>query len=163
MTADAATADDDLPARLVALWRGVASGMADLPVYNPALDVGATAFRRHGAWRVGVVTTPWFMNLVVVPDDARGLPLAGSAVAVDLPAGTVEAIAAELDGFGRVAAASLFSPMDEFDDAAVAFAVADAALEALFAVPPEEVTGPLAATMDRRSLLFGRRPPEARP
>lgn len=154
--------DADPGVRLVALWREVALRMADLPIVNPRLAVAATAFERCGAYRIGVVTTPWFMNAVAVPDDPAALPGPGLAVEVPLPEGVMDATVAELDGFGRFAAASLFSPMDDFGDPNEARGVAEAALAALLA-PPAEPAPPkppaaFAKAVDRRALLFGRRP-----
>jgi [NiFe] hydrogenase assembly HybE family chaperone len=126
--------------------------MADLPVYNPKLTVQTTAFRRHGPWFVGVVVTPWFMNVVAVPDDPAVLPPPGATVTLVLPAGEIEAIAADLDGFGRLAVASLFSPMDEFEDPAVTEATAQAALAALLLSAEEP---PRTPALDRRRLFFG--------
>jgi [NiFe] hydrogenase assembly HybE family chaperone len=146
------TTSGELPSRLSALWQAVAVRMADLPVYNPKLTVQTTVFRRHGPWSVGVVVTPWFMNVVAVPDDPAMLPPAGATVIVTLPAGPIEAIAADLDGFGRLAAASLFSPMDAFDDPAVTEATAQAALAALFQSAEEPSRAP---ALDRRRLFFG--------
>jgi [NiFe] hydrogenase assembly HybE family chaperone len=123
--------------------------MADLPVYNPKLTIQTTNFRRHGAWTVGVIVTPWFMNVFAVPDDPGTLPPPGATVTVALPGGEIEAVVSDLEGFGRVASASLFSPMDEFDDPAVTGATAAAALGALFQV------GDDVAPLDRRGLFFG--------
>jgi len=162
MTHDAPTSVTDDPAAVLAtLWRAVAPRMSGLPICNPALEVQTTAFRRHGPWTVGVVVTPWFMNVVAIPDATQPLPPPGAATAVALPGGTVDATVADLDGIGRFAAASLFSPMDEFNDPAVTQAVAEAALDTLFQAPDE--TAPSTATSaSRRNLLFGlgaRKPP----
>ncbi len=104
MTAEAETArppEEDLSVRLVALWQRVAPAMADLPIYNPRLDVRATRFIAHGGWRVGVVTTPWFMNVVALPDAPETLPSQGSNVIVSLPAGDLEAISVNLRASDR--------------------------------------------------------------
>jgi [NiFe] hydrogenase assembly HybE family chaperone len=132
--------------------------MADLPIYNPKLAVQATEFHRHGPWSVGVVVTPWFMNVVAVPDDPALLPSPGATVTLALPIGEIEAIVADLDGFGGFAAASLFSPMDAFDDPAVTAATAQAALAALFQSADEP---PRAPSLDRRRLFFGSASAEA--
>ena len=43
--------------------------MAGLAVVNPALEVEAVEFARwEGRW-LGVMVTPWSMNLVLLPDD----------------------------------------------------------------------------------------------
>ncbi|MFL5288775.1 MAG: [NiFe]-hydrogenase assembly chaperone HybE [Rhodopila sp.] len=146
------TAPPDLASCLAALWQAIAVRMADLPVYNPKLTVQTTAFRRHGSWYVGVVVTPWFMNVIAVPDDPAELPPSGTSVTVKLPAGLIEAIAADLDGFGRLATASLFSPMNAFGDPAVTAATAQAALDALF---QSDDAPPRPPSLDRRRLFFG--------
>src|SRR3954452_20881426 len=148
----ALAASDELASRLTALWQAIAVRMADLPVYNPKLTVQTTAFRRHGSWYVGVVVTPWFMNVVAVPGDPAALPPSGATVIVPLPAGSIEAIAADLDGFGRLATASLFSPMDAFAAPAVTAATAQAALDALF---QSDDAPPRPLSLDRRRLFFG--------
>jgi [NiFe] hydrogenase assembly HybE family chaperone len=147
-------APDDLASRLAAIWKAIAPRMADLPIYNLKLTVQTTEFRTHGPWTVGVVVTPWFMNVVAVPDDPAVLPSAGATVTIALPGGGIDAIVADLDGFGRLACASLFSPMDAFDDPAVTDATARAALAALF--QPEHAA-PCPPTLDRRRLFLGSR------
>jgi [NiFe] hydrogenase assembly HybE family chaperone len=140
--------NDPVP-RLAALWQAVAPRMADLPIYNPRLTVQVTEFRRHGPWTVGVAVTPWFMNVVAIPDDPAAVPLPGATATIDLPGGEIEAIVSDLDGFGRIACASLFSPMDAFDDPAVTRITALAALNALFGI--DEKASP---QLDRRRLFF---------
>jgi [NiFe] hydrogenase assembly HybE family chaperone len=157
MTAEADAAAAEIGEALARLWRGIAPRMADLPIYNPALEVAATPFRRHGAWAVGVVVTPWFMNLVAVPDDPSALPAPGAETTLDLPCGEIGAVAAALEGFGRFASASLFSPMDRFADAEAARAVAEAALGAVFGDEAVQRDAAFAAPMDRRRMLFGQR------
>ncbi len=138
--------------RLAALWQAIAPHMADLPIYNPKLTVQMTEFRRHGPWTVGVAVTPWFMNVVAIPDDPAAVPLPGGSVAIALPGAEIEATVSDLDGFGRIASASLFSPMDVFDDPAVTGVTALAALNALFGLQDEP-----APALDRRRLFFGSR------
>jgi [NiFe] hydrogenase assembly HybE family chaperone len=142
----------DPAARLAALWQAIAPRMADLPIYNRKLTVQTTEFRRHGAWTVGVAVTPWFMNVVAIPDDPAAVPMPGGSVAIALPGGEIEAIVSDLDGFGRIASASLFSPMEAFDDPAVTGVTAVAALNALFGIGEDP-----APALDRRRLFFGSR------
>ena len=61
------------PSRLLeaAFRRIEAETMADVPILNPALQVEAVGFTRwQGHW-LGIVITPWFMNLVLVPGAAE--------------------------------------------------------------------------------------------
>ena len=149
-------ADAELGLALLSAWSEAASRMADLPVYNPALDVRVTDVRRRGDWRIAVVVTPWFMNVVAVPDAAVALPADGAKLSLDLPAGAVELVVATLPAIGRYGAASLFSPMDDFTDAETAWATAVACLDQLCTPPKPPESGPLATPVDRRSLFrFG--------
>ena len=157
-----------LAARLVEIHRAIgARAMHDLPIYNPRLDTRAVGFRPHRGWVVGILVTPWFMNLVAAarPD---GPPLppcqVGDSWALALPAATVEMLRGDLDGFGRLDSAPLFSPMGMFDDPAIAATSAQAAIETLFtpgAVDPDRPPPTSAAPTEgcgglgRRALLFG--------
>ena len=51
--------------------------MLDIPILNPALRVEAVGFREwEGRW-IGVLITPWTMNLVLLPgQDSPLVPLA---------------------------------------------------------------------------------------
>jgi [NiFe] hydrogenase assembly HybE family chaperone len=135
--------------RLEALYRAVAEGpMAGLPICNPRLAVAAVGFREWGGEAVGVVVTPWFVNVVAASlDEATPAPLGTTRKRV-LPAGAIEMIVGELPGFGRLDAASLFSPCHDFADMEAALAAAEAALQALF-------TPPAPRAVDRRAFLRG--------
>lgn len=159
---------------LAEIYAGIAErSMRDLPVYNPALGVEAVGFRAEAERVVGIVVTPWFMNLVVVAapggPDLPARPV-GSAIEHRFPGGDFGFTVGALDGFGRLDSASLFSPMFEFDDPAVVRAVAEAALAEILTAPTPavetettaatsaEAAGPAAdPAIDRRALLFGRR------
>jgi len=107
--------------------------MQGLPVLNPALEVEAVGFRGHDDGCLGVLITPWFMNLMLLPgegDDWRGIP-AGSVQVHRFPSGTYEFIVGEETEIGHYQLCSLFSPVFEFADQAAAVATAEAALDAL--------------------------------
>lgn len=140
---------------LVELYRAIANTtMRDLPIVNPALGVEAIGFHARDGRALGIVVTPWFMNLVLAPlADSEEQPI-GTTVRRALPAGNVDFVTATLDGFGSLETCSLFSPMFAFADAEVARATAQAALSAL--LDPafgEPVEAPKA--IDRRRLLRG--------
>lgn len=145
----------DIGERLAALYRAIRSGpMRDMPVCNDALDVAAIGFRPFGEWAIGVVVTPWMMNIVCAQETGVA-PAARRRMA--LPAGDVDFVASRLDGFGTILSCSLFSPMFEFTDMASACETARAAIGALFDqaffdAPPART----APTLDRRALLRGR-------
>lgn len=169
-TAAVETAGETVGSRLEALYAAIAErSMRDLPVYNPALRVEAVGFRRDGDRVVGVLATPWFMNLVVTAaPDGPPLPArpAGASVTHAFAGGEFDFVVGGLDGFGRVDGASLFSPMFEFDDPEVVRAVAEAAIAEVVTAPVEAPAPPEAPAadgprLDRRALLFGRRKEEA--
>ncbi len=156
MTADAplsGLADDQLAGRLEGFWRKAEDRMVGLPVHNPALAVMATPARRFGRFRFAAVVTPWCMNVVAVPDAGVKLPPDGATLRLELPAGDVDFVVASMDDGDRYGTASLFSPMDEFDDQVAAESVAFAALDELLReAEPSEVDS-LAISVDRRRLL----------
>lgn len=179
---------------LVALFASVAQiRMAGVPILNPALRVeavgfelceatvapapaeiptptGAQALELPGA--VGVLITPWFMNLVWFPlarsDQAEGV---GRSRLRRVGGECFDFIGGYEAGFGCYDACSLFSPMFEFADPATARATARAVLDTLrqpvvtasIVAPartaaqhlPQNKPPELAA---RRAFLFGRRP-----
>jgi len=147
--------------------------MAGLPLCNPALPVEALGFEpmRHadalasglvpdpapGLWQppaaIGVLLTPWFMNLVCLPlqrDEAVRPP--GHATALLLGGHWLQFITAHEPALGSFGACSLFSPMQDFNDAATARDTALAVLEALRPAPRQATL----AVPARRSFLFGR-------
>ncbi|CAD5375023.1 hypothetical protein RA210_U80105 [Rubrivivax sp. A210] len=141
-----------LQTRFEAIWHGP---MAGLPMLNPALDVQALGFRPWGGHWLGVLLTPWFMNLVLMPRlAAQWQPLAErESRLVVFPAGVFEFLGNQDAELGNYLACSLFSPMFEFADAETAADTARAALEALLdpasrieaEAPPELGTAPVAA------------------
>jgi [NiFe] hydrogenase assembly HybE family chaperone len=120
--------------RLNAAFLEVARRMAGLGFLNPALQVEAVAFEPwQGHW-LGVMVTPWFMNLVLLPRERESWqPLAvGAKRKLRFPAGVYEFIGADDARVGEHQTCSLFSPMLEFEDQAAARLVARLAREALF-------------------------------
>ncbi len=181
---DAPAAAGESSARLVAVFRAAAQRMDGLGFVNPALEVEAVAF---GPWEdrwLGVMVTPWFMNLALLPRDPGGTPplKVGAKRRYAFPAGEFEFIGSSDPAVGDFEMCSLFSPMDEFADQATARLVAALAREALFdatnaepaAIPPpgfgpaspaEATPRPLAeleqraaAPMSKREFLRGRLP-----
>lgn len=178
---------------LVALFACVAqTRMAGVPILNPALRVEAFGFelceaiaapaspetRPHteaqaleAPGAVGVLITPWFMNLVWFPlersNQADGV---GHSRLRRVGAECFDFIGGYEPGFGCYDACSLFSPMFEFADPAAAHATALAVLDALrqpvvtapvvapartATQPPRQGKPPELAA--RRAFLLGRR------
>jgi len=147
---------------------------------NPALSIEAVGFRPWNDHWLGVLITPWFMNLVLMPRvAARWQPIAErESRHYVFPAGVFEFIGGRDPALGDYQACSLFSPMFEFADHSGAHDTALAALEALFDVanreagevlaprpvsadaPPGPLAAPVARAVSKRSFLFGS-PPRA--
>lgn len=147
-------------ARLVDYYRQAATSMQGLPICNPALAVEAVGFREHDGRHVGVIVTPWFMNLTVLPSPADlATWRQGQLARVAFPSGSYDFVVSEAGADGLIATCSLFSPMHDFSDHADARAAALAAVEALFEPEqeprPTSVAPPSAPAMSRRGFLRG--------
>ena len=96
--------------RLTAAFGEVAQRMAGLGCLNPALEVEAVAFEPwQGHW-LGVMVTPWFMNLMLLPRERsqwQPLPLRGKR-RLHFPAGIFEFIGADDPVVGEHQTCSLF-------------------------------------------------------
>ena len=100
---------------------------------NPALEVEAVGFAPwEGHW-LGVMVTPWFMNLVLLPRvQSRWQSLRpGDKRKLLFPAGVYEFIGASDANVGEYQSCSLFSPMGQFESHAAARLVAQLARQAL--------------------------------
>jgi [NiFe] hydrogenase assembly HybE family chaperone len=167
---------DPSPA-LVAAARAAAARMEGLAFVNPALAVDAVGFAPWNGHWLGVLLTPWSMNLVLAPRDRAAWPdvAQGAKLRLRFPAGDYDFVGARDDDVGETLVCSLFSPVLEFEDQATARLVAELAREALFdaehaeapdgspatdaqdaARPLAAIERSLAAPLSRRDLLRGR-------
>ena len=124
----------DPSSRLVAAFEAAAKRMEGLAFVNPALAVEAVGFAPWDSHWLGVLVTPWFMNLMLAPrDPARWHSLAqGERRRYRFPAGDYDFIGAHDIATGEYQMCSLFSPAQEFEDQATARLVAQLARAALF-------------------------------
>lgn len=123
-----------------------AQRMEGVPILNLKLHVQAVDFQLYqGAW-LGVLITPWFMNLLYLRDDVK---TAGAKITHRFPAGEFEFVVGYEDALGFYQTCSLYSPMFDFEEQTVAVQTAQAALNALLEIPePPKIS--------RRDLLRGR-------
>lgn len=121
---------DRLVADFTEVWH---STMRGLPIVNKALKVEAVGFRRQNGQILGVLISPWFMNLILLPDgeDWTGLK-AGVKEVARFPSGDYEFLHNTRDLTGGYKACSLFSPMADFTSQKDAVEVANAVMAALF-------------------------------
>lgn len=107
--------------------------MADVPILNLELEVKAVGFVDWDDYCLGVLITPWFMNLMLLPqeqDQWADLP-PGAKVTHAFPSGNYEFILGEETGIGRYLMCSLFSPVFEFKSQELAILTAEAVMQGL--------------------------------
>jgi [NiFe] hydrogenase assembly HybE family chaperone len=153
----AETAAVDPVTRLVEYYRNAAANMRALPIYNPALVVEGVGFREQDGRQVGVVVTPWFMNLTVLPAPADLKAWRrGQTARIVFPSGSYDFSVGDADEIGLVATCSLFSLMHEFTDQQSARVAALAAVDAMFEPePPDASAQPKPAPVMSRRRFFG--------
>ncbi len=138
-------------AQLVAHFQEVErTSMRDVPILNPRLQVAAIGFRAWQQGSLGVLLTPWFMNLVWLPDVEAAFTPASNSLVLQLPAGDYECHANQAAILGYFYSCSLFSPVLEFADQASAVLTAQHVMQAI-------LESPAAPVMSRRDFLRGKR------
>lgn len=124
-----------IPRRFEAVFKEIHVGqMRGVPLLNETLEVRAIGFRGHEGRVLGMMITPWFMNIVLVPgpdEDWSGL-VPGAKELVPFPSGQYEFVGANRAETGPYKACSLFSPMFDFTSMLQATETARAALVSLF-------------------------------
>lgn len=148
--AEARTTDPSafLEAHYQQIWT---TRMHDLPFVNPALQVEAVGFVRHDGDWLGVVITPWFLNLLLL---SGGGPLWGDIPAgerryLNLPCGTLQFIADDDPEIGPYQYCPLIAPVSSIPDHATARQAALDAMRSVLSSLPlgvPETAGPPAST-----------------
>ncbi|RKZ35521.1 MAG: hypothetical protein DRQ37_06175, partial [Gammaproteobacteria bacterium] len=117
--------------------------MTDLPVVNTSLSVAAVGFERwEGMW-LGALLTPWFLNLILLPqsaDDWSTLPQ-GKKRKLKLPSGNYAFTGGYEESIGNYLFCSLASPMHSFPDHAAALKTAHEVMELLLQPTAEDEDG----------------------
>lgn len=140
--------------------------MKDLAMVNPALQVEAVGFEEWEHCNLGVLITPWFINLVLVSCEGsewNSLPV-GKIQSRSFPSGTCEFVVSEEKGIGKYLNCPLASPMFDFASQEDALAVAKETLNILLtkqeqeedqAPAPQKQANPGIKSISRRELLRG--------
>lgn len=130
--------EDDPSAFLTTHYQHVwQTRMHDMPFVNPALSVEAIGFvQLQGDW-VGVVVTPWFINLFLVfgGGELWGDIPAGERRYLNLPCGTLQFIADDDPDIGPYQYCPLIAPVSNVPDMATARQTGHDAMAAVM-VPP---------------------------
>ena len=108
--------------------------MKDVPIVNKLLHVQAVGFQMHEGRPLGVLVSPWFMNLILLPgaEESWDDLTPGTKELIAYPSGSYEFIHNTREQTGGYKACSLFSPMGDFNTQAQAVEVANAVMQALF-------------------------------
>jgi [NiFe] hydrogenase assembly HybE family chaperone len=109
--------------------------MKDVPVINHKLHTRAIGFRHWENYQFGILITPWFMNLILLPEANnnrdRNRDKVGSIHHHQFPSGTYEFVTTFEAEIGYYQSCSLFSPMFEFANQQAAELTAKQALLAM--------------------------------
>jgi [NiFe] hydrogenase assembly HybE family chaperone len=95
--------------------------MQGVPVINERLSVKAIGFHEWNKHQLGVLITPWFMNLMLFPQTRnetgdRTHNKVGSTYTHIFPSGAYDFVVGYEEDIGYYQSCSLFSPMFEFED-----------------------------------------------
>ena len=114
------------------------TAMRELPIYNHALQVEAIGFKPTAAGWLGVLITPWFINVMLLPKHKQEttMPL-GEKVTHKLISGEHDFSVGEDDELGRYDFLTLASPTLKYKSHQAACDVAQKALAKLL-TPPDE-------------------------
>ena len=141
----------DLVARYEAIYD---ERMRDLPIVNPQLAVEAVGFEQWEDQDLGILITPWFMNLVLLPNSERLADLPqGDRIDCRFPSGPCEMTVYHDEQLGSYLAAVLFRTVADFPDQGIARAVAEEALAQILTETPAKE----ARQVSRRGLFTGLR------
>jgi [NiFe] hydrogenase assembly HybE family chaperone len=141
-------------------FQGIAdTRMRGLPFLNQQLVVEAVGFSAQIAGEnaatgvLGILITPWFMNLIWLPENTGTILAQGASGEHQFGGQCLSFIGAEGEDIGVYESCSLFSPMFEFADQDAARQTAEQVLALLRNAPERPPERP---AISRRGLLFGR-------
>lgn len=146
---------DDPSAWLEAHYRRLATERApDSAVVNPALQVAAIGFRRIAGDWLGVMVTPWFLNLFLLSGGGTlwGDIPAGQRRYLNLPCGTLQFVAEDDPEIGPTQFCPLIAPATAIADMATARQVAADALAAVFGEAGATSAGEPPASIERKDV-----------
>lgn len=140
--------------RLESVFRDIAATrMQGVPLLHPGVQVQAVGFAPEpdGACALGVLVTPWFMNLMRLPLAEQKVLAPGEVGRQRIGEHPLSFIGAHEAALGPYEMCSLASPMFEFADHAAAVATAREVLACLRAPVAHQQPDP-----QRRRFLLGR-------
>jgi [NiFe] hydrogenase assembly HybE family chaperone len=125
-----------------------AQRMQGLPFINAQLAVDVVGFREFQDFEIGVLITPWFMNLILLTGDDVGADVVqGQTINATFPSGDIEFTAAQDEELGLYFSAVLFSSVIDIPDQITARDLATEVMKGLFESKDKS------QTLSRRSLF----------
>jgi [NiFe] hydrogenase assembly HybE family chaperone len=126
--------------------------MQHLPIVNPRVQVEAIGFQDYEGHELGVLVTPWFMNLVLLPGGDEWCESAqGGTETINFPSGPIDFTTSRDDVLGTYLTAVLFRSVSDMPDQETAREIALKVMENLFVAAKSE------HSLSRRELLTGLR------
>lgn len=126
--------------------------MQDLPIVNRNVQVEAVGFQDYEGHELGVLITPWFMNLVLLPgSDEWAGATQGDTSNIDFPSGPIEFTISHDDRLGTYLTAVLFRSVSAISDQPMARELAGQVMQKLFVEANSD------RSVSRRELLTGLR------
>ena len=103
--------------KLIRAYLEVDERMRGLPIYNSALKVSALNFRPHQDCWLGILISPWFINLALLPQNPAAWDSfqVGERKIWEFPGATLDFLVCDLDDFGKLQSCSLFSTVFAFN------------------------------------------------
>ena len=126
--------------------------MQSLPIVNRRMQVEAVGFQDFEGHQLGVLITPWFMNLVLLPGAGEWQDSAqGDTSSIGFPCGPIEFTTSRDEAIGTYLTAVLYRDVSDLPNQSTARATAIEAMSALFAPACNE------RSFSRRDVLTGLR------
>ncbi len=125
--------------------------MKNLPFVNHNIRVEAVGFRHQDDGLLGVLITPWFINLVLLPESIDVAECEeGSKSIIEFPSGEIEFTQCTDQQIGAYRSAALFRSVADFPDHAVARDVASRVMAEL------DIEHKNTMSISRRAIFTGR-------
>lgn len=130
--------------------------MQGLPILNERLSVETVGFRQFGEHEVGVLLTPWFMNLVLLPGtDEWDAVEQGETVNLSLPHGDFDFTVSRDDEIGTYLSAILFRSVNSMPSQEIAHSIAEEIAELIFTESEPDTPMRKQRPIGRREFLTG--------
>ncbi len=132
--------------------------MNDMPVVNDQIGVHAVSFQKWEQLYLGVMVTPWFMNLMllpIIPETWKHKQILSYST-YNFPSGQYKFLTGFEPRIGKYQTCSLFSPMFAFSNNAAALETAEIVLKEL--INPENFEADEIQSSHIEQLWYGETP-----